>query len=164
MSGSTRQGHPVDAVGLYLPPQIRCGPVRTAGPARFTLNTSCRMPSKPKSIDQYILAAEPGARKHLRELLACLRKAAPGAEENIKWGMPSMSYQRILFQFAAYKRHIGFYPTPAAVRAFAAELEDFKTGKGSIQFPLASPLPVSLIRRIADFRVREVRENDAKWM
>jgi len=122
------------------------------------------MPTKPKAIDQYILAADQNAQTHLQELLACLRKAAPGAEENIKWGMPSMSYNRILFQFAAYKRHIGFYPSAAAIATFAGELEGFKTGKGSIQFPLTSPLPVALIRRIADFRVSEVRENDAKWM
>jgi uncharacterized protein YdhG (YjbR/CyaY superfamily) len=123
-----------------------------------------QMSSKPKTIDQYIASADQSAQKHLLELLACLREAAPGAEENIKWGMPSMSYQRILFQFAAYKRHVGLYPTPAAVNAFAGELREYKTGKGSIQFPLESPLPLSLVRRIAEYRVREVKEKDAKWM
>jgi len=95
---------------------------------------------------------------------ACLRKAAPGAEENLKWGMPAFSQRRILFTYAGYRHHIGFYPTPDAVTAFAKDLKQFKTAKGSIQFPLDKPLPLSLIRKIAAFRVRQVNEQDAKWM
>ena len=94
---------------------------------------------------------------------ACIRKAAPGATEGLKWGMPAFSHRRILVTFAAHKSHIGFYPTPSAVSAFAKELSKFVTAKGSIQFPLEKPLPLSLIRKITAFRVRESIEHDGKW-
>ena len=121
------------------------------------------MTPKPKSITEYINAAPKGARKKLREMRACIRKAAPGAEESLKWGMPSLSYRRILVTFAAFKHHIGFYPTPSAVKAFAKDLSKFATAKGSIQFPLEKPLPLPLIRKITAFRVRESIERDGKW-
>ena len=94
---------------------------------------------------------------------ACIRKAAPGATESLKWGMPAFSGRRILVMFAAFKHHIGFYPTPSAVKAFAKDLSKFKTAKGSIQFPLERPLPLALIRRITAFRVGESNEEDRKW-
>jgi uncharacterized protein YdhG (YjbR/CyaY superfamily) len=118
---------------------------------------------RPKSIDDYIGAAPKEVRKKLREMRACIRKAAPGAEEGLKWGMPAFSYTRILVTFAAHKHHIGFYPTPAAVKAFAKELTKFATAEGSIQFPLEKPLPLALIRKITEFRVRESLEKDGKW-
>jgi uncharacterized protein YdhG (YjbR/CyaY superfamily) len=65
--------------------------------------------------------------------------------------------------FAAFKHHIGFYPTPSAVRAFADELSDFVTASSSIRFPLDKPLPLPLIRKITAFRVRESVEEDGKW-
>src|SRR6266852_5935908 len=102
----------------------------------------------PKSITEYINAAPKEAQKKLREMRACIRKAAPGAEESLKWGMPAFSYQRILVIFGAFKHHIGFYPTASAMRAFADDLSKFATAKGSIQFPLEKPLPVPLIRKI----------------
>jgi uncharacterized protein YdhG (YjbR/CyaY superfamily) len=119
--------------------------------------------ARPTSIDEYIHAAPKEARKRLREMLSCIRKAAPGAEESLKWGMPAFSYRRILVTFAAFKRHIGFYPTPSAVNAFAKELTKYATAKGSIQFPLEKPLPLPLIRKITAFRVRESVERDGKW-
>jgi len=94
---------------------------------------------------------------------ACIRTSAPGAKESLKWGMPAFSYRRILVMFAAFKHHIGFYPTPFAVRAFAKDLSRFATARGSIQFPLEKPLPLPLIRKITAFRVRESIENDRKW-
>jgi uncharacterized protein YdhG (YjbR/CyaY superfamily) len=119
--------------------------------------------TKPESIAEYIKAAPKEAQKKLREMHACIRAAAPGAEESLKWGMPSFSYRRILVTFAVFKHHIGFFPTPAAVKAFRKNLSKFKTGKGSIQFPLENPLPLSLIRKITKFRVRESLERDGKW-
>jgi uncharacterized protein YdhG (YjbR/CyaY superfamily) len=124
------------------------------------------MPAKkarPTSITEYINAAPNEARKRLREMRACIRAAAPGAEESLKWGMPAFSYRRILVTFAAFKHHIGFYPTPSAVRAFAKDLSKFARAKGSIQFPLEEPLPIPLIRKITTFRVRESIEQDRKW-
>lgn len=124
------------------------------------------MPSRkarPESITEYINAAPKEAREKLREIRACIRKSAPGAKESLKWGMPTFSYRRILVMFAAFKNHIGFYPTPSAVKAFANDLSNFVTGKGSIQFPLEKPLPLPLIRKITAFRVRESIEKDRKW-
>jgi len=119
--------------------------------------------TKPKSIAEYINAAPKDAQKKLREMHASIRAAAHGANENLKWGMPSFSYQRILVTFAAFKHHIGFFPTAAAVKTFGKDLSKFKTGKGSIQFPLEKPLPLPLIRRITKFRVRKSLERDGKW-
>ena len=118
---------------------------------------------RPESITEYVDAAPKEARKKLREMRACIRASAPGAKESLKWGMPAFSYERILVTFAAHKNHIGFYPTPSAVKAFAKDLSKFATASGSIQFPLDKPLPLPLIRRITAFRVRESNEKDGKW-
>jgi uncharacterized protein YdhG (YjbR/CyaY superfamily) len=118
---------------------------------------------RPKSIAEYIKAAPKEAQKKLREMRVCIRKSAPGAKESLKWGMPAFSYGRILVTFAAYQHHIGFYPTPSAVKAFAKDLSKFTTGGASIQFPLEKPLPLPLIREITAFRVRESIEKDGKW-
>jgi len=119
--------------------------------------------TRPKSIDDYIAAAPSKAQKKLREIRSCIRKAAPGAVEGLKWSMPSFSYKRILVMFALHKTHIGFYPTPSAVKAFEKELSKFAFGRGSVQFPLEKPLPLPLIRKITSFRVKESVEQDGKW-
>src|SRR6266568_1625890 len=119
--------------------------------------------SRPTSVTEYIEAAPTPARKKLKEMRACIRSAAPGATEGMKWGMPAFSFRRILVTFAAHKNHIGFYPTPSAVKAFAKELSKFNTASGSIQFPLEKPLPLLLIRKITAFRVQESLEQDRKW-
>src|SRR5438067_89416 len=110
--------------------------------------------SRPASVTEYIETAPRAARKKLKEMRACIRKSAPGATEGMKWGMPAFSYKRILVTFAAHKNHIGFYPTPSAVKAFAKELSKFNTARGSIQFPMEKPLPLPLIRptRGVEFR------------
>ncbi len=119
--------------------------------------------AKPVTIEAYIEAAPMEVREKLRELHACVRKAAPGATEGIKWNMPAYSYRRILVTFAVYKKHIGFYPTPSAVQAFAKELADYKTADASVQFPLDKPLPLPLIKKMTQFRVRESKGEDKKW-
>jgi uncharacterized protein YdhG (YjbR/CyaY superfamily) len=119
--------------------------------------------SRSQTLAGYINAAPKQTRKKLREMRACIRSAAPGATEGLKWGMPAFSYRRILVTFAAFQHHIGFYPTPSAVKVFAKDLAKFATAKGSIQFPLDKPLPLSLIRKITAFRVRESIEQDKKW-
>ncbi len=119
--------------------------------------------SRPTTVAEYIDAAPREARQKLRQMRAAVRAAAPGAVESIKWQMPSYSYKRILVIFAAHKHHIGFYPTPSAVKSFSKELSKFNTAKGSIQFPMEKPLPLPLIRKITAFRVRESVERDGKW-
>jgi len=119
---------------------------------------------KPGNLTEYINSAPKEAQKKLREMRSCLRKTAPRSQESLKWGMPAFSYDWILFQFAAFKHHVGFYPTPSAVKAFEKDLREFKTSISAIQFPLDKPLPLPLIRKIAEFRVRESNENGVKWM
>ena len=119
--------------------------------------------ARPRTTTEYIAAAPKDARAKLREMRACIRSAAPGATESLKWGMPSFSYRRILVTFAAHKNHIGFYPTPSAVKAFAGDLRAFKTARGSIQFPLEKRLPLGLIAKIIRFRAQEALEQDGKW-
>jgi len=119
--------------------------------------------TKPTTVTEYINAAPKEARQKLREMRATVRAAAPGAAEGLKWSMPAYSYRRILVTFAAFKHHIGFYPTPPAVKAFAKQLSGYKTASGSIQFPLDKPLPLDLIRKITAFRVRESVDDDKKW-
>jgi uncharacterized protein YdhG (YjbR/CyaY superfamily) len=118
---------------------------------------------KPATVAEYIRAAPKEARPKLRQLRKIVREEAPGAEEGLKWGMPSLWYRRILLSYAAHTRHVGFYPGSSAVKAFAKRLTKFKTARGSIQFPYADPLPVSLIRGIVKFRVAERKEKDVRW-
>ena len=118
---------------------------------------------KPVTIEEYIDAAPEQTQARLRQMHACIRATAPGAKEGLKWGMPAYSFKRILVTFAAFRNHIGFYPTPSAVKAFAKNLSKYKTAKGSIQFPLDQPLPLSLISKITKFRVQESLKEDVKW-
>jgi uncharacterized protein YdhG (YjbR/CyaY superfamily) len=119
---------------------------------------------KAATIPDYISAAPKPAQKNLRELYAILKKAAPKAREAIKWSTPVFEDTRILFAFAAFKSHVNFMPTPSVVEAFRKELADYTTGKGSIQFPHGEPLPKTLITKMAKHRIKELRENDARWM
>lgn len=124
------------------------------------------MPSslpKPKTITEYINAADPAVQERLWQLHECILKAAPGAVEAIKWSMPAYSYQKILVTFAVFKNHIGFYPMPLAIKAFADKLSVYKTAEGSVQFPLDKPLPLPLITKIVKFRVKESKDGSIKW-
>ena len=86
------------------------------------------------------------------------QKAAPKAEEAISYGMPAFKLNGLLVWFAAYAKHIGFYPRVSAIAAFKKELSIYKGAKGSVQFPLDKPLPLALITRIVKFRAKENRE------
>jgi uncharacterized protein YdhG (YjbR/CyaY superfamily) len=119
---------------------------------------------KPTTIESYISTAPKTTQPHLREMLAILRKAVPDATESIKWSMPAFSYKRILFMFGAFKSHIGFYPTPSAMKSFTKDLSKYVHAKGSIQFPYDKPLPKTLITKIAKFRAKESKTEDKRWM
>ena len=118
---------------------------------------------KPVSIEEYIDAAAPGVQEKLWQMHESIVKAAPGAIQGLKWGMPAYSYKKILVTFAVFKHHIGFYPMPSAVKAFAADLKNYKTAAGSVQFPLERKLPLTLIRKIVRFRVMESKKGIIKW-
>ncbi len=120
--------------------------------------------SKPRTVDEYIKSAPAESQAKLRELRAILRKAAPKATETLKWGSPVFEQGRILFAYTAYKSHLNFMPTKPALEPFMDELSEFKLGKDTIQLPYDQPLPKALIRRIATFRVKQVKDHDAKWM
>jgi uncharacterized protein YdhG (YjbR/CyaY superfamily) len=120
--------------------------------------------TKPKTVDEYIKAAPKEAQGKLRELRAILKKVAPKAKEGLKWGYPVFEETRILFSYAAFKTHINFFPTGPALKPFKKDLAKYQTGKDTVHFPYDKPLPKTLIRKIATFRVKEVKEKDAKWM
>jgi uncharacterized protein YdhG (YjbR/CyaY superfamily) len=123
-----------------------------------------RASMRPANVDEYINAAPENAREKLREIRSILKKAAPGAKEMLKWGMPVMIEKRILFSYAAFKSHLNFMPTGPAMEPFRKELADYPTGKDTIRFTYDRPLPEELIYRIAVYRLRDVLDHDAKWM
>ncbi len=109
----------------------------------------------PKDIDEYIAGFPPEIQEILQEIRAVIREAAPGAQEAIKYRMPTFVLEGNLIHFAAYGHHIGLYPTPSGIEQFAQELAAYQGAKGSIRFPLERPIPFDLIRRIAAFRAEE---------
>ena len=119
---------------------------------------------KPGNVDEYIEGAPREAQGRLRELRTLLRKVAPTATETLKWGSPVFEEGRILFSYTAHKAHINFMPTGPAMKPFMAELSAFRTGKDTIQLPYDKPLPKALLRKIAAYRVKQVREHGARWM
>ncbi len=118
---------------------------------------------KPTTIAQYIASAPKESQEKLRQIYECIAKSAPDAQEGLKWSMPAFSYTRILVMFAGFRHHVGFYPTPSAVKAFEKELKKYKIAKGSIQFPLDTPLPLALIKKITAFRIKEEKKEGGTW-
>jgi uncharacterized protein YdhG (YjbR/CyaY superfamily) len=112
-------------------------------------------PNPPKNIDEYIAGFPKDVQEILEKIRATIREAAPEAEETISYQMPTFTLKGNLVHFAAFKDHIGFYPIPTGVEKFKKELSAYKTGKGSVQFPLDQPMPYDLISKIVDFRVQE---------
>lgn len=109
-----------------------------------------------ETIDAYIAAFPDAVQKKLTKIRATIKKAAPKAEEKISYGMPTFALNgKNLIHFAAFKNHIGLYPTPNGIEAFKKELSAYKGAKGSVQFPLDEPIPYDLISRIVKFRVQK---------
>lgn len=122
-------------------------------------NRHGQMKSSPaRNIDEYIAGFPPEVQGALQKIRAIIREAAPEAKEAIKYQIPTFVLGENLVHFAAFPRHIGFYPTPSAIAAFCGELGGYASAKGSVQFPLNQAVPVELIRRMVEFRVRECRE------
>jgi uncharacterized protein YdhG (YjbR/CyaY superfamily) len=107
------------------------------------------------AIDEYIAHFPEEVQKILQELRAVIKAAAPDAEETISYQMPTFVLKGNLVHFAAYQKHIGFYPTPSGILAFQQELSVYKSAKGSVQFPIDQPLPLDLISKIVKYRVAE---------
>lgn len=115
----------------------------------------------PTTIDGYIEGFPPPVRRKLQRLRRVIAEAVPDAKETIAYRMPTFVWNGNLVHFAAFAHHIGFYPTPSGVERFKDELTGYVTAKGSIQFPLDTPLPFGLIKKIVAFRVQETRERIA---
>lgn len=114
------------------------------------------------SIDEYIATFPEDIQKILEELRATIKVAAPEATEKISYQMPTFYLKGNLVHYAAYKRHIGFYPAPSGIEAFKDELARYEGSKGAIRFPIGEPLPLDLISRIVKFRVTDNLKNAEK--
>ncbi|MCJ7467517.1 MAG: DUF1801 domain-containing protein [Maribacter sp.] len=112
--------------------------------------------SKPKDIDEYIALFPCELQKILEQVRMTIKKVAPEAEEKISYGMPAFRlHGKDLIYFAAFAKHIGVYALPSGNEAFKKELSNYKTGKGSIQFPFDHPIPFDLLAKIVQFRAQE---------
>lgn len=111
------------------------------------------------SIDEYISTFPEEIQKILEELRATIKAAAPEAEEKISYQMPTFALKGNLVHFAAWKNHIGFYPSSSGTQAFKHELSIYEGAKGSVKFPIDKPLPLDLISKIVKFRVTENLKN-----
>ena len=117
-----------------------------------------------ETIDEYIGMFPEDVQRILNELRQTIREAAPAAQETINYQIPTFTLNGNLVHFAAFENHVGFYPTPSGMEAFKKELSGYKAAKGSVQFPIHEPLPLPLIRRIVEFRVKENLEKKLKKM
>jgi len=111
---------------------------------------------KVSNIDEYIEQFPEEVQKVLQKVRRTIKKEAPNATEAMGYGVPTFKLNGNLVNFAAFKNHIGIYPGPDAIKAFKKELAGYKTSTGTIQFPLAKPIPYDLIRDIIRYRVKEV--------
>ena len=111
--------------------------------------------ASPKNIDEYIAGFPQDVQEILEKMRLTIRKAAPDAEETIKYQIPTFTLKGNLLSFAAYKKHIGFYPAPAGNENFRNALSVYRAGKSSVKFPLDKPIPFDLISKIVKFRIKE---------
>lgn len=114
--------------------------------------------SPPKTIDAYIATFPVNVQLLLEELRDTIKQVAPKADETISYQIPTFTLKGNLVHFAGFKNHIGFYPTPSAIKAFKSDLDGFEWAKGSIKFPIDKPLPLDLVRKMVAFRVNENME------
>ena len=114
--------------------------------------------SQPKTIDKHIGDFPPKVQRILQRIRRTIRKAAPDAQETIKYGIPTFTLKGNLVHFAGFKNHIGFYPDPRGIEEFKKETAAYQSGKGTLQFPLDKPIPYDLITKIVKFRVKQQLE------
>lgn len=108
-----------------------------------------------QSIDEYIATFPEDVQDILEKMRKVIHEATPDAEEAISYGMPTFKLNGNLVHFAAYKNHIGFYPTPSGIETFKEEISEYKSSKGAVQFPIDKPIPYDLVEKIVIFRVGE---------
>jgi len=108
-----------------------------------------------KTVDEYFSTLPADTKSILQEVRKAVKQAAPEATDVISYNMPAIKSNGVLVYYAAYKEHIGFYPTASPIKVFEQELAPYKWSKGAIQFPIDKPMPTELIARIVKFRVQE---------
>lgn len=107
------------------------------------------------NIDQYHEQFEGLVLEKLNQIRQIINSIAPEAKEVISYNMPAFKQNGIVVYYAAFSKHLGFYPTPSAINMFGEELSGFKTSKGAVQFPFTEELPAELIRKMVIFRINE---------
>ncbi len=107
------------------------------------------------SVDEYFQAFPPEIQSQLKQIHNAVLSTAPHAESCISYNMPAFKYKGVLLYYAAFKNHIGFYPTASGIAQFAKQLKAYKTSKGAIQFPLDESIPIELVKAITAFRAKE---------
>lgn len=115
------------------------------------------MKKNPKTIDEYITQFPQNIQEILIKIRSIVKEEAPNAIEKISYQLPTFYFHGNLLHFGAFKKHIGFYPTPSGMTSFDKELSVYKKGKGSVNFLLDRPIPYELIRKIVKFRINEVQ-------
>jgi uncharacterized protein YdhG (YjbR/CyaY superfamily) len=116
---------------------------------------------EPNSIDQYIETFPKEVQEKLLHLRKAIKEVIPEAEETISYQMPTFKINgKYIVYFAAFKKHIGFYPFPSGIEAFKKESSDYVTSTGAIQFPFDKPIPFDLVKKIVKFRVKENLEKE----
>jgi len=111
--------------------------------------------AKFKTVEEYLGSFPPKTKSILNSIRKTIKLAAPQAEELISYNMPSFKLNGMLVYYAAFPKHIGFYPTPSGIDAFKKELSSYQMAKGSVQFPIGEPMPLDLIAKIVAYRVKE---------
>jgi uncharacterized protein YdhG (YjbR/CyaY superfamily) len=129
-----------------------CIEVKSSKPLEKTMKTD---PALPKDIDDYIARFPRDVQETLQQVRRTIRKAAPDAEETIKYQIPTFTLHGNLVHFAAYEKHIGVYPAPRGNPKFKDILSGYEGGKGTVRFPLDKPIPLDVIGKIVKFRVEE---------
>ena len=115
-----------------------------------------------ESIDEYIATFPLNVQDILGELRQTIRNSAPDAKETISYQMPAFRLYGNLVYFAAFKNHIGFYPTSSGISEFRKELSHYGVAKGTVRFPINEPIPFDLISKIVKFRVKENLDKSAR--
>lgn len=115
----------------------------------------------PKDIDDYIAGFPPEVQEILQKVRSTIKDAVPDAAEAIKYQIPTFTLQGNLISFAAYKKHIGIYPTPAGTAQFSREIAPYRGAKSTVRFPVGQPIPYDLISQMARFRAKEHLANIA---
>lgn len=114
-----------------------------------------------EEVTKYINSYEGDTKKKLEQMRETIHSVSDEIKERWAWQMPTFVYHGNLVHFAAMKGHLGWYPTPSAITEFAEELKGYSTSKGCVRIPWKSTLPLDLIKRMVEFRMKENLEEES---